>query len=89
MKKKTLLFILSLVLAAMALFFVACNNGNDNDDPDNGGTGETYTVTKVEPGYRYAWGSHDTTGYQGETLNDLQWTKTTATEGVDYSFNEP
>lgn len=89
MKKKTLLFILSLVFAAMALFFVACNNGNDNDDPDNGGTGETYTVTKVEPGYRYAWGSHVATGYQGETLNDLQLTKTTATEGVDYSFNEP
>ena len=93
MKKRTLVFILSLMLAAMAVCFVACNKGNnnddDNDDSNKGGTGETYTVTKVEPGYRYAWGSLDTTGYQGETLNDLQLTKTTATGGVDYSFNEP
>lgn len=94
MKKKTLVFILTLVLAAVAVCLVACNKNNDNDDSNKGGpnasgTPETYTVTKVEPGYRYAWGSHDTTGYQGETLNDLQLTKTTATEGMDYSFNEP
>lgn len=93
MKKRTLVFILSLMLAAMAVCFVACNKGNnnddDNDDSNKGGTGETYTVTKVEPGYRYVWGSVDATGYQGETLKDLQLTKTTATGGVDYSFNEP
>lgn len=93
MKKKSLIFILALMLSATALSFGACNSSNDNDDPDkggtnNGGTGETYTVTKVEPGYRFVWGSHDATGYEGETLNDLQLTKTTATEGVDYSFNE-
>lgn len=94
MKKKTLVFILTLVLAAMAVCLVACNKNNDNDDSNKGGpnasgTPETYTVTKAEPGYRYVWGSLDTTGYQGETLNDLQLTKTTATGGVDYSFNEP
>lgn len=94
MKKKTLVFILTLVLAAMAVCLVACNKNNDNDDSNKGGpnasgTPETYTVTKVEPGYRYVWGSLDATGYQGETLNDLQLTKTTATGGVDYSFNEP
>ena len=93
MKKKTLVFILGLMLAAMC--FGACDNANnDSNESSTGGkdsvtTGETYTVTKVEPGYRHAWGSHDTTGYQGETLNDLQLTKTIATGGVDYSFNEP
>lgn len=94
MKKKTLVLILTLVLAAMAVCLVACNKNKDNDGPNKGGpnaggTPETYTVTKVEPGYRYVWGSLDTTGYRGETLNDLQLTKTTATGGVDYSFNEP
>lgn len=93
MRKKTLVFILGLMLAAMC--FCACNNANnDSNESSTGGkdsvtTGETYTVTKVEPGYRYVWGSHDATGYKGETLNDLQLTKTTATGGVDYSFNEP
>ena len=85
---------MTLVLAAMAVCLVACNKNKDNDDPNKGGpnaggTPETYTVTKVEPGYRYVWGSLDKTGYKGETLNDLQLTKTTATGGVDYSFNEP
>lgn len=94
MKKKTLVLILTLVLAAMAVCLVACNKNKDNDDPNKGGpnaggTPETYTVTKVEPGYRYVWGSLDKIGYKGETLNDLQLTKTTATGGVDYSFNEP
>lgn len=94
MKKKTLVLILTLVLAAMAVCLVACNKNKDNDGPNKGGsnaggTPETYTVTKAEPGYRYVWGSHDATGYQGETLKDLQLTKTTATEGMDYSFNEP
>lgn len=94
MKKKTLVLILTLVLAAMAVCLVACNKNKDNDGPNKGGsnaggTPETYTVTKAEPGYRYVWGSYDATGYQGETLKDLQLTKTTATEGMDYSFNEP
>ena len=85
---------MTLVLAAMAVCLVACNKNKDNDDPNKGGpnaggTPETYTVTKVEPGYRYVWGSLDKIGYKGETLNDLQLTKTTATGGVDYSFNEP
>lgn len=95
MRKKTLVFILGLMLAATAMCFGACNKAtNDSNEGSTGGkdsvtTGETYTVTKVEPGYRHAWGSHDATGYQGETLNDLQLTKTIATGGVDYSFNEP
>lgn len=94
MKKKTLVLILTLVLAAMAVCLVACNKNKDNDGPNKGGpnaggTPETYTVTKVEPGYRYVWGSLDATGYEGESLNDLKLTKTTATEGMDYSFNEP
>ena len=95
MRKKTLVFILGLMLVATAMCFGACNKAtNDSNEGSTGGkdsvtTGETYTVTKVEPGYRHAWGSHDATGYQGETLNDLQLTKTIATGGVDYSFNEP
>lgn len=94
MKKKTLVLILTLVLAAMAVCLVACNKNKDNDGPNKGGpnaggTPETYTVTKVELGYRYVWGSLDATGYEGESLNDLKLTKTTATEGMDYSFNEP
>ena len=32
MKKKTLVFILTLVLAAMAVCLVACNKNNGNDD---------------------------------------------------------
>ena len=85
---------MTLVLAAMAVCLVACNKNKDNDGPNKGGpnaggTPETYTVTKVEPGYRYVWGSLDATGYEGESLNDLKLTKTTATEGMDYSFNEP
>ena len=85
---------MTLVLAAMAVCLVACNKNKDNDGPNKGGsnaggTPETYTVPKAEPGYRYVWGSYDATGYQGETLKDLQLTKTTATEGMDYSFNEP
>ena len=77
MKKKTLVLILTLVLAAMAVCLVACNKNKDNDGPNKGGpnaggTPETYTVTKVEPGYRYVWGSLDATGYEGESLNDLK-----------------
>ena len=89
MKKKILVICLALSLAVMGVCFVACGKDQGVNDSDSGGTPEIYTVTKAEPGYRYAWGSLDTNGYEGELLNDLKLTKTTATEGMDYSFNEP
>ncbi len=89
MKKKILVIGLALSLAAMVVCFVACGKDQGVNDSDSGGTPEMYTVTKAEPGYRYVWGSLDTNGYEGESLNDLKLTKTTATEGMDYSFNEP
>ena len=89
MKKKILVIGLALSIAAMGVCFVACGKKQGVNDSDSGGTPEMYTVTKAEPGYRYVWGSLDATGYEGESLNDLKLTKTTATEGMDYSFNEP